>query len=34
MVTFVMSPDDRRDEVVQVARDFRAIRDITVALHV
>jgi len=34
MVTFVMSPDDRRDEVVQVARDLRAIRDIPVALHV
>ena len=34
MVTFVMSPDDRRDEVVQAARDFRAIRDIPVVLHV
>jgi alkanesulfonate monooxygenase SsuD/methylene tetrahydromethanopterin reductase-like flavin-dependent oxidoreductase (luciferase family) len=34
MVTFVMLPDDRRDEVVQVARDLRALRDIPVALHV
>ena len=34
MVTFVMSPDDRRDDVVQAARDFRAIRDIPVVLHV
>jgi alkanesulfonate monooxygenase SsuD/methylene tetrahydromethanopterin reductase-like flavin-dependent oxidoreductase (luciferase family) len=34
MVTFVMSPDDRRDEVVQMARDLRAVRDIPVALHV
>jgi alkanesulfonate monooxygenase SsuD/methylene tetrahydromethanopterin reductase-like flavin-dependent oxidoreductase (luciferase family) len=34
MVTFVMSPDDRRDEVVQMARDFLAVRDIPVAVHV
>src|SRR4051812_7723489 len=34
MVTFVVSPDDRRDEVVQVARDLLAMRDIPVALHV
>jgi alkanesulfonate monooxygenase SsuD/methylene tetrahydromethanopterin reductase-like flavin-dependent oxidoreductase (luciferase family) len=34
MVTFVVSPDDRRDEVVQVARDLLAVRDIPVALHV
>ena len=34
MVTFVMSPDDRRDEVVQMARDLLAVRDMPVALHV
>lgn len=34
MVTFVMSPDDRRDELVQMARDLLAVRDIPVALHV
>ena len=33
-VTFVTSPDDSRDELVQMAREFRAIRDIPVALHV
>jgi alkanesulfonate monooxygenase SsuD/methylene tetrahydromethanopterin reductase-like flavin-dependent oxidoreductase (luciferase family) len=34
MVTFVMSPDDRRDEVVQMARDLLAVRDMPVAVHV
>jgi alkanesulfonate monooxygenase SsuD/methylene tetrahydromethanopterin reductase-like flavin-dependent oxidoreductase (luciferase family) len=34
MVTFVMSPDDRRDEVVQMARDLLAVREIPVAVHV
>jgi alkanesulfonate monooxygenase SsuD/methylene tetrahydromethanopterin reductase-like flavin-dependent oxidoreductase (luciferase family) len=33
MVTLVNSPDDRRDEVAEIARDF-AIRDIPVVLHV
>ena len=34
IVTFASTPDDRRDEVTQVARDFLAVRDIPVALHV
>lgn len=34
MVTFVMSTDDRRDEVVRSVRDFREVRDIPVAMHV
>jgi alkanesulfonate monooxygenase SsuD/methylene tetrahydromethanopterin reductase-like flavin-dependent oxidoreductase (luciferase family) len=34
MVTFATMPGDRRDEVVQAARDLRSSRDIPVALHV
>ncbi len=34
IVTFAITPDDRRHEVTQVARDFLAVRDIPVALHV
>jgi len=34
MVTFVMSPGSTRDEVVQMARELRAVRDVPVALHV
>jgi alkanesulfonate monooxygenase SsuD/methylene tetrahydromethanopterin reductase-like flavin-dependent oxidoreductase (luciferase family) len=34
MVTFAMTPDDRREVVEQFARDLRAIRDIPLALHV
>ncbi|EAP97911.1 hypothetical protein JNB_13143 [Janibacter sp. HTCC2649] len=34
IVTFPSSPDDRREDVDQMARDLRAIREIPVALHV
>jgi alkanesulfonate monooxygenase SsuD/methylene tetrahydromethanopterin reductase-like flavin-dependent oxidoreductase (luciferase family) len=34
MVTFAMTPDDRREVVEELVRDFRAIRDIPLALHV
>ena len=34
MVTFVMSPDDRRDDVVRMAKEIHAVRDIPVALHI
>jgi len=34
MVTFVTTPDDRREEIVLMAREFLAIREIPVALHV
>jgi alkanesulfonate monooxygenase SsuD/methylene tetrahydromethanopterin reductase-like flavin-dependent oxidoreductase (luciferase family) len=33
-VTFVMQPAERRAEVVQLARNFHAIRDVELALHV
>jgi hypothetical protein len=33
-VTFAMTPDDQRAEIVGLARDFGAIRDIELALHV
>jgi hypothetical protein len=33
-VTFVMRPAEPRAEVVQLARDFHAIRDVELALHV
>jgi alkanesulfonate monooxygenase SsuD/methylene tetrahydromethanopterin reductase-like flavin-dependent oxidoreductase (luciferase family) len=33
-VTFAMMPDEPRAEVVQLARDFSAIRDVEFALHV
>ena len=34
MVTFAMTADDPRSKVEQLARDFRAVRDIPLALHV
>jgi alkanesulfonate monooxygenase SsuD/methylene tetrahydromethanopterin reductase-like flavin-dependent oxidoreductase (luciferase family) len=34
MVTFAMTPDDPRSKVEQLAREFRAVRDIPLALHV
>ena len=34
MVTFAITPDDPRSKVEQLARDFRAVRDIPLALHV
>jgi hypothetical protein len=34
MVTFVTSADDRREEIVRMAREFLATREIPVALHV
>lgn len=34
VVTFVASPDDRRDEMDQMVQEFRAVRDVPVALHV
>jgi len=34
IVTFVMAPDATRDEVVRMARELRAVRDVPVALHV
>jgi len=33
-VTFALLPDESRDEVARLARDFRAIRDVELALHV
>ncbi len=33
-VTFVSSPDESRAEAEQMARDFRAIRDVELAVHV
>ncbi len=33
-VTFALVPDESRPEVAQLARDFRAIRDVELALHV
>lgn len=33
-VTFAMTPDDQRAEIVRLAHDFRAIRDVELALHV
>jgi hypothetical protein len=33
-VTFAMSPSDTRAEVARLARDFRALRDVELALHV
>jgi alkanesulfonate monooxygenase SsuD/methylene tetrahydromethanopterin reductase-like flavin-dependent oxidoreductase (luciferase family) len=34
MVTFVTTPDDRREDVVSVARELLAVREVPVALHV
>ena len=34
MVTFAITPSDPRSTVEQLARDFRAVRDIPLALHV
>jgi len=34
IVTFVMAPDATRDEVVGMAGELRAVRDVPVALHV
>ncbi|KRC66804.1 hypothetical protein ASE12_01570 [Aeromicrobium sp. Root236] len=34
IVTFVMAPDATRDEVVRMAQELRAVRDVPVALHV
>jgi alkanesulfonate monooxygenase SsuD/methylene tetrahydromethanopterin reductase-like flavin-dependent oxidoreductase (luciferase family) len=33
-VTFALAPDESRAEVTRLARDFRAIRDLELALHV
>jgi alkanesulfonate monooxygenase SsuD/methylene tetrahydromethanopterin reductase-like flavin-dependent oxidoreductase (luciferase family) len=33
-VTFVSTPDDSRAEIMRMAADFRAIRDVELALHV
>src|SRR5215467_10123602 len=33
-ITFAQMPGESRDEVAQLARDFRAIRDVELALHV
>jgi alkanesulfonate monooxygenase SsuD/methylene tetrahydromethanopterin reductase-like flavin-dependent oxidoreductase (luciferase family) len=33
-VTFAMKPNESRADTVQLARDFRAVRDIELALHV
>ncbi len=33
-VTFVQLPGESRDEIAQLARDFRAVRDVELALHV
>jgi hypothetical protein len=33
-VTFVAMPDDPGIEIAQLARDFRALRDVELALHV
>ncbi|MEV6489817.1 LLM class flavin-dependent oxidoreductase [Actinoplanes sp. NPDC051633] len=33
-VTFASKPDDRRAEMVRLARDFRAVRDVELAVHV
>jgi alkanesulfonate monooxygenase SsuD/methylene tetrahydromethanopterin reductase-like flavin-dependent oxidoreductase (luciferase family) len=34
MVTFVITPDDQRSDLVRVAQELRAVREIPVALHV
>jgi alkanesulfonate monooxygenase SsuD/methylene tetrahydromethanopterin reductase-like flavin-dependent oxidoreductase (luciferase family) len=34
MITFAITPDDRREQIVQLAREFLAVRELPVALHV